>query len=87
MTFKQLFSPCVFGHGERVRDFQRNAAGEIVEPRKRIFRCARCHQDLGVILPDQGYPVPPIQPLQAKKLKKARKVRKPVFGPKVRAIR
>jgi hypothetical protein len=60
-----FFSACLFGHGDAIKDFARDPQGQIIEPKRFVFRCLECQQELRQPLQDQQ--------LKVRKEKKKRK--------------
>jgi hypothetical protein len=63
-----FFSACLFSHGDAIKDFARDPQGQIIEPKRFVFRCLECQQELRQPLQDQQ--------LRVRKMKRV-KVKKP----------
>jgi hypothetical protein len=50
-----FFSACFFGHGDAIKDFARDPQGQIIEPKRFVFRCLECQQELRQPLQDQQF--------------------------------
>jgi hypothetical protein len=50
-----IWSNCLFGHGDAIKDFARDPQGQIIEPKRLVMRCLECQQELRQPLQDQQF--------------------------------
>jgi hypothetical protein len=64
---RSLLSACWFGHGDAIKDFARDPQGQIIEPKRFVFRCLECQQELRQPLQDQQLKVRKMKRVKVKK--------------------
>jgi hypothetical protein len=62
-----FFSACLFSHGDAIKDFARDPQGQIIEPKRFVFRCLECQQELRQPLQDQQLKVRKMKRVKVKK--------------------
>jgi Zn finger protein HypA/HybF involved in hydrogenase expression len=69
-----FFSSCLFGHGDAIKDFARDPQGQIIEPKRLVFRCQECQQELRQPLQDQQLKIRKIKRGKVKKVAKVLRI-------------
>jgi hypothetical protein len=64
-----FFSACLFSHGDAIKDFARDPHDptRILEPKRFVFRCLECQQELRQPLQDQQLKIRKMKRVKVKK--------------------